>query len=182
MKYEYAEDLQERMAEMITLLEMKHVDPGRVKCFRSYGSSTKRTIARCHTIGKLMQKAIGVKAHYAIEFLEKFDKMSWDEQDKTIIHELMHIPKTFGGGFRNHDYVCDQNVDIMHEKFVSLKRKSFKKDIEEKRTFDSESNREENWRELFIDKDPRTNEGKKPPITKIGKGTLRLQDFFNKKS
>lgn len=121
MKYDYAPDLQARMEEIVKTLEMEHIDIGRVKCFRSRGSSTKRTIARCHTIGKLMQSAIGVKAHYAIEFLEIFEKMKRDEQDKVIIHELMHIPKTFGGGFRQHDYVCDQNVEIMHRKLKNLK-------------------------------------------------------------
>jgi len=100
---------------------MEHVDVNRVKCFRSRGSSTKRTIARCHTIGKLMQKAMNAKAHYAIEFLEKFDKMVKDEQDKVIIHELMHIPKTFGGGFRQHDFVCEDNVEILHKKFCNIK-------------------------------------------------------------
>lgn len=125
MKYEDAPDLQARMEEIVKILDMNHVIAERVKCFRSYGSSTKRTIARCHTIGKLMQKAIGVKAHYAIEFLEKFDKMSQEDQDKTIIHELMHIPKAFGGGFRNHDYVCDENVDKMHKQFVDLRLNSW---------------------------------------------------------
>jgi len=126
MKYEYAEDLQARMKEIVSLLEeeMKHIDTDRVKCFRSFGSSTRRTLARCHTIGKLMQKAMNAKAHYAIEFLEKFDKLSKDEQDKVIIHELMHIPKTFGGGFRQHDFVCDRNVDILHERFASLRESS----------------------------------------------------------
>lgn len=122
MKYEYAEDLQARMEEIAKFLEMEHIVVERVKCFRSYGSSTRRTIARCHTIGKLMQKAIGVKAHYAIEFLEIFEKMPRHEQDKVIIHELMHIPKTFGGGFRQHDFVCDKNVEIMHRKFLNFKR------------------------------------------------------------
>jgi len=121
MKYEFAQDLQERMEEIVRLLEMEHVDVNRVKCFRSRGSSTKRTIARCHTIGKLMQKAMNAKAHYAIEFLEKFDKMVKDEQDKVIIHELMHIPKTFGGGFRQHDFVCEDNVEILHKKFCNIK-------------------------------------------------------------
>jgi len=124
MKYEYAEDLQNRMEEIVRILGMGHIDVERVKCFRSKGSSTRRTIARCHTIGKLMQKAIGVKPHYAIEFLEIFEKLSKMDQDKVIIHELMHIPKTFGGGFRQHDYVCEKNVDLMHEKFVNLKRNS----------------------------------------------------------
>jgi predicted metallopeptidase len=123
MKYEFAPDLQNRMEEIVRLLNMDWVDINRVRCFRSYGSSTKRTIARCHTIGKLMQKAMNVKACYAIEFLENFTKMSQAEQDKVIIHELMHIPKTFGGGFRQHDFVCDKNVEIMHEKLVSIKEK-----------------------------------------------------------
>ncbi len=121
MKYEKAEDLQQRMEEIATLLKMEHIDLQRVKCFRSKGSSTKRTIARCHTVGKLMQKAMNMPAHYAIEFLEKFDKMSKTEQDKVIIHELLHIPKTFGGGFRQHDFVCEENIEILHEKFVSFK-------------------------------------------------------------
>lgn len=121
MKYEFAPDLQERMEEIVKLLNLDWVELERVKCFRSYGSSTKRTIARCHTIGKLMQKAMNVKAHYTIEFLEKFHKMSKSEQDKVIIHELMHIPKTFGGGFRQHDFVCEENVEILHNKFVSMK-------------------------------------------------------------
>lgn len=126
MRYEPALDLQMKMKEIVELLKLEHIDVERVKCFRSYGSSTKRTLARCHTIGKLMQKTIGVKAHYAIEFLEKFDKLSGKDQDKVIIHELMHVPKTFGGGFRQHDFVCEKNVDIMYEKFMSLKSPEIK--------------------------------------------------------
>lgn len=121
MKYEFAPDLQAKMEEIVKTLRMDHVDITRVRCFRSRGSSTKRTIARCHTIGKLMQQAMGVKAWYAIEFLERFFKLSLEEQDKVIIHELMHIPKTFGGGFRQHDYVCDDNVEKMHREYKTRK-------------------------------------------------------------
>jgi len=121
MKYEHAEDLQKRMEEIVIALNMQHIDIGRVRCFRSRGSSTKRVIARCHTIGKLMQKAMNAKAHYAIEFLERFERLNREEQDKVIIHELMHIPKTFGGGFRQHDFVCEKNVEIMHNKLLNMK-------------------------------------------------------------
>ena len=122
MKYDPAPDLQQRMEAIVQALGMEHIDIQRVKCFRSSGSSTKRTIARCHTIGKLMQKAIGTPAYYAIEFLAPFERMSLAEQDKVIIHELMHIPKTFGGGFRQHDYVCDQNVEMMHKQYVKMQQ------------------------------------------------------------
>lgn len=119
MKYTFAPDLQERMRAIVEALSMEHIDITRVKCFRSSGSSTKRTLARCHTVGKLMQKAMDMPAHYAIEFLERFESLSMVEQDKVIIHELMHIPKTFGGGFRQHDYVCEENVHRLHAQFVA---------------------------------------------------------------
>ena len=113
MKYEDAPDLKERMNEVITMLNMGHIDINRIECIRSFGSSTRRTIARCHTLGKLMQKAMKTKAFYAIEFLEKFDRLDKNEQDKVIIH----------GGFRKHDFVCEKNIEVMYEKFVNLKEK-----------------------------------------------------------
>lgn len=122
MKYEDAPDLKTRTEEVVTLLGMNHIDINRLECLRSFGSSSRRTIARCHTLGKLMQKAMSSKPFYAIEFLERFDKMSKIDQDKVIIHELMHIPKTFGGGFRQHDFVCEKNVEILHKKFLNLKK------------------------------------------------------------
>ena len=121
MRYEFAPDLQE-IAEEISRLLFPHIDITRVKCFRGFGSSSKTTIARCHTLGKLMQKAIGINAVYALEFLsEQFDKLNKEEQIKTIIHELMHIPKAFGGGFRHHDHVTDCNVNL-HYKTYTAKR------------------------------------------------------------
>lgn len=122
MKYEPAPDLQ-NIAEEISKMLFPHVDMERVKCFRSFGTSSRRTIARCHALGKLMQKAIGIKAVYALEFLhERFDKLSEEEQIKTIIHELMHIPKTFGGGFKHHDVVTEKNVNMMYKTYINMKK------------------------------------------------------------
>jgi len=122
MKYESALDIQQ-IAREISFLLFPHIILSRVKCFRSYGSSSKYTIARCHALGKLMQKALDVKAHYAIEFIhENFDKLPEEEKLKTIIHELMHIPKTFGGGFRHHDHVCEKNINFFYEKFQNMKK------------------------------------------------------------
>ena len=38
--------------------------------------------------------------------------MDEEEKLKVIVHELMHIPKTFGGGFKHHDFVCEKNVNL----------------------------------------------------------------------
>ncbi len=121
MKYEEAEDLQE-IADEVSRMLFPHVVIERVKCFRSYGSSAKGTIARCHALGKLMQKAIGVKAYYALEFIcPRFDKQSKEDQVKTIIHELMHVPKTFGGGFKHHNWVTEKNVNLHYKTYVAKK-------------------------------------------------------------
>jgi predicted metallopeptidase len=121
MKYEYAPDLQEK-AEEISLLMFPHVKIDKIKCFRSFGTSSRRTIARCHALGKLMQVAMNVPAFYSLEFIhERFDKLKPSEQIKVIIHELMHIPNTFGGGFRHHDFVCEENVDACYNKYEELK-------------------------------------------------------------
>lgn len=122
MKYEYAEDLQ-LITEEISKLLFSHVDMSRVKCYRSYGSSSRGTIARCHTLGKLMQKTIGVPAYYALEFLcPVFEKLSNEDKIKTIIHELMHIPQAFGGGFRHHNWVTEKNVELHFRTYVNKKQ------------------------------------------------------------
>ena len=119
MKYEYAPDLHEIAVE-ISLMLFPHINIESIQCFRSYGTSTKNTVARCHSLGKIMQKALETEAFYPIEFLsENFDKLSEEEKVKVIIHELMHIPKNFGGGFRHHDYVCEKNISVNYRKYKS---------------------------------------------------------------
>jgi len=121
MKYEFADDLQ-RIAEEISKMLFPHVDLNNVKCFRSFGTSSRRTIARCHALNKIMQKAIGIKAVYVLEFLsERFDRLDAEEKLKVIIHELMHIPKCFGGGFKHHDFVNERNVNKFYKEYKKRK-------------------------------------------------------------
>ena len=122
MKYEFASDLQ-KIAEEISTSLFPHIKIDRMRCFRSYGSSSRCTIARCHALGKLMQKTIGINAVYSLEFLsEKFDRLDYEEQLKVIIHELMHIPKSFGGGFKHHNHVTEKNVNKFYMSFKNKKK------------------------------------------------------------
>ena len=122
MKYEFAPDIQAKANEIAKIL-FPHVNMERTRCFRSYGTSSRRTIARCHALGKLMQKAMNIKAVYVLEFLsERFDKVDNEEQIKIIIHELMHIPKTFGGGFKHHNFVHEKNVNKYYDMY-KMRRK-----------------------------------------------------------
>ncbi len=123
MRYEYSSDLQEKAQEISKVL-FPHVKLERIKCYRSYGTSSRGTIARCHALGKLMQKALDVDAFYCLEFIsERFDRLSFSDQTKVIIHELMHIPFTFGGGFKHHDVVNTKNVNRAYEIYLSMTKK-----------------------------------------------------------
>ncbi len=116
IKYFPAPDIEKRMKEIIPKVRMGHINASQVSCIRSKGSGAKRTIARCHGMSKVLQIGMGRGAHYVIEVIsEQFDKLSMEEQTKIIIHELMHIPKNFGGGFRHHDFVTRRNVEKMYK-------------------------------------------------------------------
>lgn len=119
MRYEQAPDLRERTIKIINKMGWKHIDIDNLGFLRSFGSSSRGTIARCHALGKAMQMAMGRNTgFYLIEFIsERFDKMPYEEQTKVIIHELMHIPKTFGGGFIFHDKVNDATVEVNYQEF-----------------------------------------------------------------
>ena len=109
---------------MAELLGYEHVIPDKLAVVKSWGSSTRRTIARIHSIGKVMMLGMGhKKSFYVIELLSKeFDKQPEEEQIETIIHELMHIPKTYGGGFRHHNHVSHKNVKLELKRYMNLKK------------------------------------------------------------
>jgi len=92
--------------------------PQFVFCVRSRGSKAKRTIARIHGLGKIWQGVLNQPPTYTIEVIsEIFDKLTFEEKERVLIHELMHIPGGFGGGFRPHKgYVERKNVDSVYKK------------------------------------------------------------------
>jgi predicted metallopeptidase len=120
IRYELAKDIGVEITEIIRTLEMTHIDGARVVCVRSRGSASKRIIARCHGLPKIIQHALDIQPHYVIEIItEQFNKLSKEERTKVLIHELMHIPHAFGGGFRSHHpYVTRKKVDKMYERYL----------------------------------------------------------------
>jgi predicted metallopeptidase len=74
-------------------------------------------------MSKVLQIALRLEPVYVLEFIsERFDRLGETEQIRTIIHELMHIPKNFGGGFRFHDHVTARNVQTMLDAYLRAKK------------------------------------------------------------
>jgi predicted metallopeptidase len=123
MRYEQAPDVEAQVAELTAALGFAHIDVSRVRCVRSYGSKSRRTLARCHALPRILQMAMALRAHYVIELVtEHYDRLPPEEQIKTLIHELLHIPKSFsrggGGGFRHHHVVNRRAVERCYRQWL----------------------------------------------------------------
>jgi predicted metallopeptidase len=102
MEWCLAPELQKEISKLVNKLDFTHIDPKKIVTFRSFGSKS-RARARIWSLPRIWQQALGVKPHYCIEVLsEKFDKLSKSEKTKILIHELLHIPKTFSGSLLPH--------------------------------------------------------------------------------
>jgi len=123
IKYAEAPDVKRMVERVVTQLSFHHIDLNGIYCYRSTSSKSKRTVARIHNLSKLWQRALGRPASYLIEVIsESFDKLSQEEKEKVVIHELLHVPEGFGGGFRPHKgYITRKKIDALHEKLVNAK-------------------------------------------------------------
>jgi len=102
MDFQKAGDIQARVNKLVTGLRLDYIDPKRIVCFRSLGSSSRAT-ARIWSLPQIWQKALNTPPYYVIEVLaEKFDPLTEKDKTKVLIHELLHIPKTFSGALRPH--------------------------------------------------------------------------------
>jgi predicted metallopeptidase len=118
IKYYEAPEIKQQVDQLAEECEFYHVVPQFVYCVRSKGSKARRTIARIHGLGKLWQGVLNMPPAYTIEVIsEIYDKMSDEDKEKTLVHELMHIPGGFSGGFRPHKgYVERKMVDEVYAK------------------------------------------------------------------
>ena len=116
IKYLEAPDIKKRVDEIAANLDFFHVVPQFVFCVRSKGSKSERTVARIHGLGKIWQEVLNLPPSYTIEVIsELYDKLPEEDKEKTLIHELLHIPGGFSGGFRPHKgYIDRKQVEELH--------------------------------------------------------------------
>ena len=111
IQYFDAPDVKELVDEISDKLDLFHVVPQFVYCVRSKGSKSERVIAPIHGLTKIWQETLNLHCAYVIEVIsERYDRMSQQEKEKTIIHELLHIPHGFTGGFRPHKGYIDRKT------------------------------------------------------------------------
>lgn len=115
MNYKLAPEIKRKIRVLIKKLNFTHIKPNQIHCIRSFDAKT-RAVARIWGMAKLFHEVVGIKPNYIIEVnAKRFDKMNDHDKIKTLIHELMHIPKTFSGALLSHrgphHEINDQEVE-----------------------------------------------------------------------
>lgn len=125
MDWEIAPDIL-RIINKILLTDLfPHIPKGKITAIRGHGT-TSRAIARIWSLPRPWQMALSIDPQYIIEVIaERFDRMSTQDQERTLIHELMHIPKSFSGALVAHRnrgrHIDRHNVEIIYQKYMSLR-------------------------------------------------------------
>ncbi len=123
-RYDPAPDVAMMAADIVRTLGWEHIDLSRIRFVRSKGTKT-RAVARIWGLSRIFQESFGWRPAYVIEVMsERFDKLPKDEKEKTIIHELMHIPKSFSGALVSHKHFGKWRVN---ERRVSTVWKEYRR-------------------------------------------------------
>jgi predicted metallopeptidase len=129
MIWHQAPDVARRIKFISAHLHFTHIIPKQIFCFRSSGSSGRAT-ARIWSLPQIWQKALKVSPGYCLEVIgEKYDRLSESQQEKVLIHELLHIPGTFSGSLSPHRNLRRRTFRHYHDQverlFQSLSKKSY---------------------------------------------------------
>lgn len=123
MEFEEAPDVREIVHEVVETLPMPHIKLQHVYTVRSNHSKA-RAYARVWGTARIFHEAAGIPPTYVIEVLSHYyDKLPETEKIKVIIHELMHIPKTFSGALLSHrsghHAINKREVDKIYQRLLA---------------------------------------------------------------
>jgi predicted metallopeptidase len=120
-----AEGVEIKVKDIINVLGWGHINAEFVRCVFSR-NSTSRALARIWSTPRIFSAAFDTKPMYVIELLySKYMTLSDEDKTKVLIHELLHIPKTFSGALKphlemSHTLNC-RTVDGLYRKYLDLR-------------------------------------------------------------
>ncbi len=121
VKFERDTSLESLVARIVEVLGLEYIDPSRVRVVRSRGART-RAYARIYGLPRPFTEAYDFKPCYVVEVVsENFDPLPFKEKVRILIHELLHIPKTFSGALRPHRWNRSLEAKLTRKVLAALK-------------------------------------------------------------
>lgn len=119
IQYSKAFDVKDLAFSIIERLNLKHLKKDRLLFYRSIGSRSRFTRARIHGLSRIWNDALSIEPIYIIEVIsERYDNLPNHEKERVVIHELLHVPKGFSGGFVSHGpAISKHRIESMHQAY-----------------------------------------------------------------
>jgi predicted metallopeptidase len=120
LRYYRFDQIRPLLAEVVRILGLDYVKPERVFAVISVGSRTS-AYARIWGTPRPLIEVGACKPTYVIELVaENIVKLDCKNIINVIVHELLHIPRTFSGGLRGHgDWSKYSNISRLAAKIPS---------------------------------------------------------------
>ena len=140
LKFRRAFNEEELVKQIVGKLGWDYINSEQVRCVFSH-NSTSRALARIWSTPRIFGYAFGTKPHYVIELLEhKYAQLSEEDKIKVLIHELLHIPKTFSGALSPHIKMAKtlncRTVDGLFKQYFATLNDEEKQNFKPKSLFD----------------------------------------------
>ncbi len=127
MQFKPAPKIKARIDYIVKTLGWDYINTNKVIAFESRGTKSENVHARCWSFPRIWQQALNQEPHYIIEVVgERYDELSEEGRDKLLIHELLHIPKTFSGALRPHKgYISNSIINKFYKELRSKEKISW---------------------------------------------------------
>ncbi|MCE4628446.1 MAG: metallopeptidase [Desulfurococcales archaeon] len=110
VRYEVARDVCKAVKAILESGVFEHIPSDKIYCVRSRGSRS-TAIARIYGLPRAWIVALGSMPGYVIEVIsERYDALPPERKLEVLVHELLHIPKTFSGGLRPHGRLVNDSA------------------------------------------------------------------------
>ncbi len=102
LKFKPAVEEELIIKDIVKNLGWDYIKTDQIRCVFSKNSKS-NAIGRIWSTPRILSFAFGIKPLYVIELIEeRYKRLSEEEKIKVLIHELLHIPKTFSGALSPH--------------------------------------------------------------------------------
>jgi predicted metallopeptidase len=133
LKFKRAYEEEALVKDIVEKFNWNYLNTEQIRCVFSKNSSARRVLGRIWSTPRIFSEVFETKPLYVIELLEnRYTRLSERDKIKVLIHELLHIPKTFSGALSPHTKMAKTlnctTVDSLFNEYMRLSGKEIKEE------------------------------------------------------